>query len=186
MRKEVVVETVRALLDGLGAVLEEVRVVHGKQGAGWGQLVEHDEGAVGRMVVSCGREVDVAFDEQEVGRDGRSRQQELQYERDAGRPHGLAALVTVELLVLCFVQLAGEQRQLEAQDLGVDQDLEEEEDHGDDDDVEVHAVLVGESVAAVSRSGRRERVVCVEEREACPAAIQCALGALLAERCRGC
>ena len=45
--EEVVVETVRALLDRRRAVVEEVGVVDGERGCGRGLSVEHDEGAVG-------------------------------------------------------------------------------------------------------------------------------------------
>ena len=50
VREEVVVETVRALLDRRRAVVEEIGVVDGERGSGRGRSVEHDEGAVGPEV----------------------------------------------------------------------------------------------------------------------------------------
>ena len=54
-----------------------------------------------------GGEVNVAFDEQEVGRDGHGREQRLEDESNAGSPYSLEAQIGVELLVLSFVEFTG-------------------------------------------------------------------------------
>jgi len=94
-------------------------------------------------------EVDVAFDEQEVGRDGHGREQRLEEESNAGSPHSLEAQIVVELLV-SFVEFTGKERHLEAYDIDVDQNLEDQEDRGYDNDIEVHSTLVCESMAAIT------------------------------------
>ena len=129
-----------------------------------------------------GGEVDVAFDEQEVGRDGHGREQRLEDESNAGSPHSLEAQIGVELLVLSFVEFTGKERHLEAYDISVDQNLEDQEDRGYDNDVEVHSTLVCECTAAITRRSRCKRVLRIDECEACVATGLCVLSALLAER----